>query len=107
MNLDQVKSAVEAGNIEWQKHSLERMLERGVSRAQVKQVILNGVIIEDYPGDTPYPSALFFGWAEGRPLHVVVAFDSQAVQCHIITAYVPDPKHFEPDYKTRRRHENQ
>jgi len=97
-----IQSAVEAGTIEWQRHSLERMFERRISREQVKQSIVNGTIIEEYPDDTPYPSALFLGWFEGKPLHVVAAYDAEFGRLHIITAYIPDLGHFETDYKTRR-----
>jgi hypothetical protein len=102
MDKSGIQSAVEAGNIEWQRHPLERMFERGISREQVKQTILTGSIIEEYSDDTPYPSALFFGWFEGKPMHVVAAYDAKSVRLYVITAYVPDLEHFEPDYKTRR-----
>lgn len=78
------------------------MFERGISREQVKQSIVNGSIIEEYPDDTPYPSALFLGWFEGKPLHVVAAYNAESGRLYIITAYIPDLGHFGPDYKTRR-----
>lgn len=78
------------------------MFEREISREQVKQIIVKGSIIEEYSDDTPYPSALFLGWFEGKPLHVVAAYDAKSVRLYIITAYVPDLAHFESDYKTRR-----
>ena len=103
MNRDQLKRAVENGQIEWQRHALERMMEREISRAGAKQALLSGEVIEDYPDDKPYPSALFFGWTDGAPLHVVAAFDSQNGYCYVITVYKPDSEHFEPDFKTRRK----
>jgi hypothetical protein len=39
---DKLKTAIENGNIEWLKHSLERMFERGISRDSVKEVLLSG-----------------------------------------------------------------
>ena len=51
----------------------------------------------------PYPSALFFGWAEGKPLHGVVALDETNEWAYVITAYEPDLEHFEADYRTRRK----
>lgn len=102
MDRDGLKTAIENGKIEWQRHVLERMLERGISREIAKEVLLSGEIIEDYPDDKPYPSALFLGWVKGEPFHVVVAFSSESDYCFIITAYKPDLEHFEPDYKTRR-----
>ncbi|MBI5203641.1 MAG: DUF4258 domain-containing protein [Nitrospirae bacterium] len=106
MDQKALKIAIENGNIEWQRHSLERMLERGISRAMVKEVLLSGEIIENYPNDKPFPSALFAGWIKEKPLHVVAAFDAQSNYCFVITAYRPDLEHFESDYKTRRQHGN-
>ena len=98
-----IKTAVETGCIEWQAHSLARMLERGISREIVQRVLLTSEVIEDYPDDRPYPSALFLGLVDVEPFHVVAAFDSKSGCCFIITAYSPDLEHFEPDYKTRRK----
>ena len=78
------------------------MLERGVSRRDVFDVLLSGEQIEEYPEDTPFPSALFLGWTGQEPLHVVVALDSTTEQAYIITTYRPDLDHFEGDFKTRK-----
>ncbi len=80
------------------------MMERKISRGTVKKVLLSGEIIEEYPEDKPYPSALFLGGVEEQSFHVVAAFDSETDYCFIITAYKPDLEHFESDYKTRRQH---
>jgi len=106
MNRNKLKTAIENGNIEWQRHAFERMMEREISREIVKEVLLSGEIIEDYPDDKPYPSALFLGWFEEEPFHVITAIDSQNHRCFVITAYRPDSEHFESDYKTRRKHGN-
>lgn len=102
INRSQFKISVESSRIKWQRHALERMMERGISRKIVKKVLLSGEIIEEYPDDKPFPNALFLGWLEGMPLHVVAALDSQSSCCYVITAYKPNLEHFEPDYKTRR-----
>ena len=102
MDRDRLIEAIQNGTIEWQTHALERMMQRGISREIVKQVLLEGEIIEDYPDDKPFPTALFLGWFEGKPFHVIAAFDSISSYCFVITVYKPDLSHFEPDYKTRR-----
>ncbi|MCC6543043.1 MAG: DUF4258 domain-containing protein [Nitrospirae bacterium] len=106
MDRTTLKIAVENSLIEWQRHALERMMERGISREIVKGVLLTGEVIEDYPDDKPYPSALFLGWHEDEPFHVVSALDSENGCCFIITSYKPDLEHFESDYKTRRKDDN-
>ena len=102
MDRDQLINAVRNGRIEWQIHALERMMKRGISTQIVKQVLLEGEMIEDYPDDKPFPTALFLGWFQGEPFHVVTALDSLSGYCFVITVYRPDLNHFEPDYKTRR-----
>jgi hypothetical protein len=104
---DEMARAVQNGLIEWQKHSLERMLERGITRDMVKHALLTGEIIEDYSEQKPYRGALVLGWIQGKPLHVVIAFDESNGFCSIITTYEPDLEHFEEDYKTRRRYGDQ
>jgi len=102
MNRAQLKNAVQNGKIEWQTHALERMMKRGISREIVKQILLEGEMIEDYPDNKPFPTALFLGWFEGKPFHVVIALDSLSGYCFVITVYRPDLDHFGTDYKTRR-----
>jgi len=100
---DIVKNAVKKGFIEWQRHALERMMERGISRQAVIHTLHKGEVIEDYKDEKPYPCALFLGWIKKQPLHVVAAFDVLTGRCFVITAYQPDMEHFESDYKTRRK----
>jgi len=99
--LSDICNAVNAGHVLWKKHALERMLERGISRNQVKNAILQGVIIESYPDDYPVPS-LLLAVHQPEALHVVIAYDAVSKQCHIITAYRPNLTHFEADLTTRR-----
>lgn len=106
MDLVQLRQAVTNGNINWQRHVLERLMERGIAIETIKNVLLTGDVIEEYPDDTPYPSALLLAWIEMNPYHAVVSFDSHSGYCFVITAYIPDLEHFESDYKTRRKREN-
>ena len=103
MDLDRLRALLAAGRFEWRKHALQRMAERRIAQAVALQVLHSGERIEDYPEDSPYPSALFLAWVEGRPLHAVAALDAEHDWAYIITVYEPDLEHFEPDYRTRRR----
>lgn len=105
MNRKKLLEALEYTNIEWRKHALERMFQRGISRAEVKKVIEVGEVIENYGNDTPFESALFF-YSKTNPIHVVASFDEENMMIYIVTAYVPDNEHFQDDYKTRREDEN-
>ena len=106
MDRDKLRTAIDDGNVEWQKHALERMLERGISRSAVKEVLSAGDVIENYPYDKPFPSAFFLGWIGERAYHVVAALDADNKRCFVITAYTPDAEHFEEDFRTRRQHGN-
>jgi len=76
--------------------------ERNILQRDVLEILLSGEIIEDYPEDKPYPSALFLGFISGEPLHVVAAFDEGGLFSYI-TTYRPSSQHFERDYKTRKK----
>jgi hypothetical protein len=97
-----MRNALRNGQIEWQRNALERMMERNIRRANALEVLLLGALIEDYPDDQPFPSGLFFGWRESRPLHILAVFDGEKAQVFVITAYEPDLAHFEANLKTRR-----
>jgi hypothetical protein len=103
VNMALLREAVSQGRIEWRRHALERMLERGISRADVKATLLAGGCIESYPEDFPLPSLLIFGWVEMRPLHVVVAYNEVRSLASIITVYQPSPEYFENDWQTRKK----
>ena len=102
LDLVQLRRAIRSSRAEWQRHALERMVERDIRRSDVLEAILSGEEIEDYPIDRPFPSALFLGWIGSRPLHVVVAYDSKNERAYVITAYEPDLLHFEPGFRKRR-----
>jgi hypothetical protein len=103
MNLESLRTAVRRGRIEWRKHSLQRFAERGIKQKVVIDALLTGEVIEDYPEDRPFPSALFLGFPRGNPLHVVAAFDEIDNLVYIVTAYVPSRESFLNDYRTRRK----
>jgi hypothetical protein len=100
---DAVAAAISEGRVIWKRHAVRRMAERGITQAQVLSVLISGAWIEEYPNDQPYPSALVLGYADNRPLHVVVGLDAAGRRAIVITAYEPDLGHFEGDYRTRRK----
>ena len=101
MNLDIYQKLGSESKILWIQHCLQRMQERDISRADVKNGIATGEIIEDYPDDYPYPSCLTLGNLNTKcPLHVVVGSNHE--QLWIITAYYPSSDKWESDLKTRK-----
>ena len=77
--------------IVYRVHALRRMIERGITREEVEQVVGGGEVIASYPEDVPYSIALLLGWPRGRPLHVVVAYNRRDDETIVITAYRPSP----------------
>jgi len=102
MNLSALKKAISEGQYLWRKHALIRLAERGINQEEALEVIQEGEVIENYPDDTPYPSCLIFKKVDERPIHVVVAFDSEDDFAYIITVYEPSLEEFESDFRTRR-----
>ncbi len=103
LDIKRMRGAIDLGQLQWQRHVLERMMERGINRADVLSVLLHGECIEGYSGDWPLPSGLFFKWCGKHPLHVVAAFDISNETVAVITAYEPTSDYFEPDFRTRRK----
>jgi hypothetical protein len=97
-----LRVAATEGRVHWHQHALERVLERGISLAEVLGTIINGEVIDVYPDDRPYPSGLILS-TDAEPLHVVASADTTVKVCHVITAYRPDLEHFEPGFRTRRK----
>ena len=69
------------------------MMEREISRRDVRECIKNEEIIEDYPTDYPYPSCLIYGKIRNMKvvLHVVPSVNDED-SLVIITAYFPKSK---------------
>jgi hypothetical protein len=82
-------------------HALNRMFERGITVEDVRSVVTNGEAIQSYPDDKPYPSRLVLGWRAERPIHVVVAEDSEADILIVVTAYEPDPAQWDAGFKRK------
>lgn len=101
LDITKVRTLVRQRRVIWKRHALERMLERGLTRAMVFEAITSGELIKDYSADRPAPGGLFLAWQGMCPIHVVVAVDDDTLA--IITAYEPTLEHFESDFRTRRK----
>jgi hypothetical protein len=84
-------------------HAARRMMERGIFKSDILEVLNEGKEIEEYPNDFPYPSSLLFKIVDDRPIHIVAAFNRKENQIIIITTYIPDEDTFESDHITRKK----
>ncbi|OHB72831.1 MAG: hypothetical protein A2V70_01395 [Planctomycetes bacterium RBG_13_63_9] len=85
-------------------HALRQMSrpDRMVTTAEVRLVIEEGEVIEDYPNDPRGHSCLLLGSGEGgRAIHVVCAPKEDYLA--VITAYLPDEAEWSSDFRTRIR----
>lgn len=100
--IEGIKKRVREGDYWFTIHAFERCVERDISPEQIKNAILSGKIIEDYPEDKYGPSCLIFGLTkDGKILHVQCSMDP----VWIVTAYDPtlNPEEWDRDYKRRRK----
>ena len=81
---------------------LKRMIERGITVAEVRGVLENGEIIEEYKADIP-PRYLMLGWSGKRPIHVVGEDDPVAQETIIVTAYEPGLDRCKAGFRERRK----
>ena len=83
------------------EHAAERFRQRGIKMKDVRQAVMGGEIIEQYPEDFPFPSCLVLGKSlENKVLHVVMSDEGSSSR--IITAYYPDDNKWNSDYKIRK-----
>ncbi len=84
----------------YREHAIQRMFERDIFEADVEDTIKNGIIIESYVDDKPYPSFLALRLKK-KPLHVVFAKNHEENEIIIITAYYPDKEKWSDEYTKR------
>ena len=96
MSIFDLRRLCQSGAFVVSHHCQKRIIERGIALDEVKRAIMEGEIIEDYPDDYPYPSALVLG----NGLHVVAGIGDGRLW--LITAYRPDPEQWENDLRARR-----
>ena len=99
--IEQVRSQLNAGDFDFSRHALRRVVERNISEQEIRQAGLHATVIEDYPSDKYSPSCLLLGFTlTGKPLHIQVSLaDTELVR--IITLYEPSPNEW-IDYSRRR-----
>ena len=84
-------------------HALRQMArpDRMIATEEVRAVIEQGDLVEDYPDDSRGHSCLMLGFGEGgRSIHVVCAPKDEYLA--IITAYLPDPHEWAEGFRQRR-----
>ena len=106
MNAETLRSVKDAAakRVLFLPHAVKQMSrgDRMISTGDVRRVIQQGEIIEDYPHDPRGHSCLMLGFDAGaNPVHIVCAPKDDYLA--VITAYRPDARQWTNDFKTRKR----
>ena len=87
-------------------HAIKQMNaeERLITTKEVKEAILHGEIIEDYPDDHRGASCLVLGFSGQRPIHAVSTTKVEPEELLLITVYDPSkrPNKWTENYRERR-----
>jgi len=89
VDIDGMRNAFASNRYFITTHAKQRMAERRVDDNDLKQVILNGCVIEEYPEARPFPKVLCMAEVRGEPLYVSCAFGGKNV--YVITVHWYDP----------------
>lgn len=81
-------------------HAVVEARKDGLTVEDLEEAVANGEVIEDYGIRV---LLLAFTRDDALPYHVVVEYVAGADKVTIVTAYVPDAKEWEPNWKKRRR----
>ena len=103
--LEEIRQKIEAEQFEFSKHATNQSLLRRIQVQEVREIIQQGQIIEDYPNDKYGPSCLIRGLTlNDRPLHIQCSYPSRPL-VKIITLYEPDPLRWNETFTQRRNHD--
>lgn len=87
---------------EFSKHAVDQSILRQIRLQEIRAVIANGQIIENYPQDKYGPSCLILGLTEAsRPIHIQCSYPTQSL-IKIITMYEPDLNKWNENFTQRR-----
>ena len=83
-------------------HAINQMSrpDRMITTDEIRDAVLFGEVIEEYPEDKRGESCLVFRANENRIIHVICAPKTEYLA--IITAYLPAPEQWSSNFKVRR-----
>ncbi|MCD8148263.1 MAG: DUF4258 domain-containing protein [Clostridiales bacterium] len=101
IDIEKLRLYYQQDNVLMTQHSSERCRQRNIRKKDIRNAVMTGEIIEQYPEDFPYPSCLILGYTEKKNvIHVVMS--DEGTGSRIVTAYFPDFEKWQPDFKTRK-----
>ena len=94
---------MDCSRVVFSQHAFTRMFARSIPPELVARAVGSGEIITEYLDDQPFPSYLLLYVEQGKPLHMVVGKDERDRACYVVTAYEPDIKLWNEDFRSRRK----
>jgi uncharacterized protein DUF4258 len=100
--IEGIQEKVAAGAFEFSQHATDQSILRHISVQEIREAIVVGEVIEDYPNDKYGSSCLILGFTgAARPIHVQCSYPSRPL-IKVITLYEPDPALW-IDHRQRRK----
>jgi hypothetical protein len=92
------------GNLTFSREAQIRMEQRVIDEETAAIVVERGEVIEDtHHAGRGLPTRVYFDRVDGRPVHVVVAYESVEARGLVITVYEPTLDRWMPGFRERRR----
>jgi hypothetical protein len=90
--IEKIRVKIVKNDFELSPHAVNQSIVRRITVQELREAIMAGEVIEEYPNDKYGPSCLIFGFTiANRPLHVQCSYPSRTL-VKIITLYEPKPK---------------
>lgn len=99
--IDEMREKIAHAQFEFSQHAVDQSILRHSRVQEIREALVVGEVIEDYPNDKYGPSCFIFGITLARrPLHIQCSYPSRPF-VKIIALYEPDPRRW-VDFKVRR-----
>lgn len=97
-----VKDLVKSGKFRLSQHGDEEMREDGIFPTALLNSMESAILVEDYPEAWKGPTVLLLQEFEGQKFHAIWGISKASPEvASLVTAYIPDPNKWTPDFKTR------
>lgn len=103
MNLLHLRCQIAAGQVRIEfalPHALTEAFKDGLTVDELKTAVLEGEVIEDYGIRV---LLLAFTALDRVPYHIVLEYYPGEPMATVVTTYIPDTAHWEPDWKRRKK----
>jgi hypothetical protein len=100
--IEEIRRKIIEEKFEFSKHAVDQSIARRIRIKEVKEMVVNGKLIEDYPDDKYGASCLICGFTlASRPLHLHCSYPSRPL-LKVITLYEPTQERWSNNFTIRR-----